>query len=299
MHVGPVSSHCFADTSPDSVMPLSARIAAGIAAMTAMALIMATTKTGASAQPRPRTMVALLAHADDEGPIAPLVARYAREGVKVYFIIASDGNQGAGSTGFIPRTDSGPRGDDLARVRAEEARCSAQVLGAEPPILLGFPDGKLGDYAADRTLLYRLTDRIAQEFARLRPDAVVTWGPDGGTGHPDHRLVSNIAAQLMRAGAPAVPERLFYMNLPAEVFRAMNPQRGEPPLLIPQSRYFTARVPFTSADLEPAKRSMLCHRSQFSPEVVDRVVPVQARAWNGSVSLIPAFPSRGATDLFE
>lgn len=27
-------------------------------------------------------------------------------------------------------------------------------------------------------------------------DAVVTWGPDGGVGHPDHRLVSDIARQL-------------------------------------------------------------------------------------------------------
>jgi LmbE family N-acetylglucosaminyl deacetylase len=288
-------------TSPDVTMPLSARSAAGFAAIAAIAAITATTtaETGASTQPSPRTLVALLAHADDEGPIAPLVARYAREGVKVYFIIASDGNQGAGSTGFIPRADSGPRGDELVRARAAEARCSAEALGAQPPILLGFPDGKLGDYAADRTLLYRLTDRIAQEFARLRPDAIITWGPDGGTGHPDHRLVSNIATQLMRAGAPGVPERLFYMNLPAEAFRAMNPQRGEPPLLIPQSKYFTVRVPFTPADLGPGKRSMLCHRSQFTPEIVDRVVPLQARAWNGSVSLIPAVSSQGATDLFK
>jgi hypothetical protein len=44
---------------------------------------------------------------------------------------------------------------------------------------------------------------------------------------------------------------------------------------------------------------MLCHRSQFTPEIVDRVVPLQARAWNGSVSLIPAVSSQGATDLFK
>lgn len=248
--------------------------------------------------PHPRTLVALLAHADDEGPVAPLLARYAREGVKVYFIIASDGGQGAGTGGFLSRSDAGPRGDELARVRDEEARCSAQALGAQPPILLGFPDGKLGDYIGDRTLLYRLTDRIAQELARLRPDAIVTWGPDGGTGHPDHRIVSNIATQLVRAGAPGVPERLFYMNIPAEGFRAMNPQRGEPPLLTPQSKYATVRVSFTPADLEAGKRSMLCHRSQFAPELVDRVTSAHASAWNGSIPLIPAFPTTGMTDIF-
>jgi hypothetical protein len=41
------------------------------------------------------------------------------------------------------------------------------------------------------------------------------------------------------------------------------------------------------------------HRSQFTPEIVDRVVPLQDRVWNGSVSLIPGFPSHGATDLFK
>ena len=42
-------------------------------------------------------LVAGLAHADDEGPAAPIVARYAREGVQVHLLIASDGGQGTGS----------------------------------------------------------------------------------------------------------------------------------------------------------------------------------------------------------
>ena len=136
----------------------------------------------------------------------------------------------------------------------------AQALGIQPPILLGFPDGKLGDYVGDRALIYRVTQRIAEELGRLRPDAVITWGPDGGTGHPDHRIVSNIVTQLQRAGAPGVPERVFYMNLPVESMRAMNPQRGEPPLTVPQAKYFTVRVPFAPEDLRAVERAMACHR---------------------------------------
>ena len=244
---------------------------------------------GAAPSAPSKTLVAVLAHADDEGPVAPILARYAREGVQVYLIIASDGAEGAGSHGSIPRPDSTPRGEELARVRAEEARCAAQALGVKPPILLGFPDGKLGDYPTDRSLLYRVTQRIAEEHERLRPDAVITWGPDGGTGHPDHRLVSAIVTQLARAGAPGVPERLFYMNLPVESMRAMNPQRGEPPLLIPTAKYFTVRVPFAPGDLQAAEHSMACHRTQFTVEVVQRIVPAAARAWNGAIPLIPAF----------
>ena len=245
----------------------------------------------------PRTLVAVLAHADDEGPAAPMIARYARAGVQVHMLIASDGGQG---TGFAAaRGETGPRDQELVRVRTEEARCAAQALGVKPPILLGFPDGKLGDYAGDRALVYRLTQRIAEELQRLRPNVILTWGPDGGMGHPDHRMVSSIVTQLQRAGAPGVPERVFYMYLPAEAIRAMSPQRGEPPLLVPNARYATARVPFTPEDLQASARSMACHKSQFTDEVVRRVHAEAARVWNGVIPLIPAFPTPPIIDLFR
>lgn len=245
----------------------------------------------------PRTLVAVLAHADDEDPAAPMLARYAREGVQVHLLIATDGGQG---TGFAAaRGDTAPREQELVRARIEEARCAAQALGAKAPILLSFPDGKLGDYVGDRTLAYRLTQRIAEELQRLHPDVIVTWGPDGGTGHPDHRMISNIVTQLQRAGAPGVPERIFYMYLPAEAIRTMNPQRGEPPLLVPDGRFVTVHVPFRPEDLQAAARSMACHKSQFTDEVVQRVQAATARVWNGAIPLIPAFPTAPITDLFR
>src|SRR5438093_12716708 len=73
-------------------------------------------------QVTPRTLVAVWAHADDEGPAAPILARYAREGVQVYTIIATDGAQGGAHTSIA-------RGPELARVRGEEARCAADALG--------------------------------------------------------------------------------------------------------------------------------------------------------------------------
>src|SRR5512138_30442 len=205
-------------------MRVAARAIAGLLLFSAPPVAVAQAGPAAS-----KTLVALLAHPDDEAPVAPILARYAREGVRVYMIIAADGSQGAGQQGNIPRPDSGPAvGQDLARARADEARCSARALGAQPPILLGFPDGKLGDYIGDRSLIFRLTQRIAEELERLKPDAVLTWGPDGGIGAPDHRIVSDVATQLQRAGAPGVPDRLFYMYIPVEGIRAMSP-RGEPP----------------------------------------------------------------------
>ena len=269
-----------------------------VALSSIVAMVMANLTTDPSAQ-APRILVAALAHADDEGPIAPVLARYAREGAQVYMLVVSDGSVGAGQQGHIPRPDGTLPGDALAAVREEEARCAAQALGIRPPILLGFPDGKLGDYAGDRSLIYRVSGRIAEELQRLHPDVVITWGPDGGTGHPDHRIVSSIVTQLQRTGAPGVPERLFYMSLPVESMRAMNPERGAPPLVVPKAMYFTTRVSFAPEDLAAAKRSMACHQTQFTPEVVERVTSATARAWNNAVSLIPAFLTPAGTGLFE
>jgi LmbE family N-acetylglucosaminyl deacetylase len=259
------------------------------ALIAALVLVSGPTARG---QGKARTLVAVWAHADDEGPVAPILARYAREGVQVHMIIATDGAQGAANT-------SVPRGPEIAKLRVDEARCSAQALGVNSPILLGFPDGALGHYNADPALLFRVTQRVHDELQRLRPDVLITWGPDGGYGHPDHRLVSSIVTQLVRAGAPGVPQRLFYASLPAESMRAMNPARGVPPFVIPRADLFTVRVPFTDADLNAGRRSFECHKTQVSQEAIDRVVAAMREAWKGQIPLSPMVPGTPTNDLFK
>ena len=244
------------------------------------------------AQGASKTLVAVFAHGDDEGAAAPILARYAREGVQVYLVIATDGAQGGAHTSI-------PRGPELARVRSEEARCATDALGIHPPILLGFPDAQLGNYMEDRTRLIQLTARVQGELQRLRPDAVITWGPDGATGHPDHRIVSSVVTQLVRAGAPGAPERLFYASLPAEGFRVMNPARGEPLFLIPLAKYFSARVSFSTADFEASRRSMACHKTQYSDDIVQRVSEAMRGALKGELPLAPLFTTAGTTDLLR
>jgi LmbE family N-acetylglucosaminyl deacetylase len=250
------------------------------------------TATAGAEQAASRTLAVILAHPDDEGAASPVLARYAREGAKVYLVIATDGAAGGQQTSI-------PRGPELAKARAEEARCATDALGLQPPVLLGFPDGQLGNYAEEPTRLFRVTQRIYEELQKIRPDALVTWGPDGGTGHPDHRLVSALVTQLARTAAPGIPERLFYMSLSAEVMRAVNPTRGEPPLLIPHPRHMTARISFTAADLDAARRSLSCHKTQFPPEVMTRLTDAAKQAWNGVITLVPAFGGGAATDLFH
>jgi hypothetical protein len=79
----------------------------------------------------------------------------------------------------------------------------------------------------------------------------------------------------------------------------MNPQRGAPPLVVPDPRYATVRVPFSPEDLQASARAMACHKSQFTAETVERIYAAAPRVWNGAIPLIPAFPTGPLTDLFR
>ena len=52
-------------------------------------------------QTRPRTLVAVFAHPDDEVPVGPVLARYTREGAQVYLVVATDGAQAARILRFL------------------------------------------------------------------------------------------------------------------------------------------------------------------------------------------------------
>ena len=244
-----------------------------------------------SAQPAVKTLVAVWAHPDDEAAAGPLLARYARDGVQVYMIIVTDGAQGGAHTAI-------PRGPELARVRADEARCASDALGIHPPILLGFPDAQLGSYMEAPSRLLQVTSRIQDELQRRRPDVVITWGPEGGSGHPDHRLVSSIVTQLVRAGAPGAPERLFYGSLPPEGIRIVNPGREVPSFVIPQSKYFTTVVPYTPADLDAFRRSMACHKTQYGDDVLQKIFEVMKRTETLEWPLSSWVPLAATRDLF-
>jgi LmbE family N-acetylglucosaminyl deacetylase len=139
---------------------------------------------------------------------------------------------------------------------------------------------------------YRIIEKIP-EIGSSR------FGPDGATGHPDHRLVGGLVTQLARAGAPGVPERVFYGFIPEEGFLSMNPERGVPPFLVPQPKHLSAQIAFTDHDLRAANEAMAHHRTQFDEQVLRRVLPAMAEGWRGRISLAPAFPTQGpTTDLF-
>jgi LmbE family N-acetylglucosaminyl deacetylase len=244
----------------------------------------------ASPADAPRTLLAVFAHPDDETLVAPLLAAYARRGVRVQLAIVTDGEKGTQAHAAIPA------GPELAKVRAEEARCSCRALGIEPPILLGFKDGELGKQSRPPWApLAEVQAELAKLLERVRPDAVITFGPEGAYGHPDHRLVGAVVTQLVQAGADGAPARLFYPGLPKDRL----PQReGGIPWSPTEPRFLTVRVPFEAADLAASRAALACHKSQFRAEELEPLTQFMAQVLGGRVYLRPWFGAAQADDVF-
>jgi len=249
----------------------------------------------AAEAPRPRTLLAVFAHPDDEGIVGPLLARYAREGVRVHLAIATDGRYGVREFAGIAA------GEALVKARAEEARCAAEALGIEPPVLLGFPDGLArseGSPAGAMGTMAALVQEVRSLFTRLRPDVVLTWGPDGMTGHPDHRLVSSIVTQVFQEDQPGWPRNLYYPGFPRDRAATAPSIPGLPPPPLTAERYLTVRVPYEERDAQKARASFACHRSQFTAQEQDALFALMRHFHPGAVALRPWHAAGPARDLF-
>lgn len=78
---------------------------------------------------------------------------------------------------------------EIGRVREAELRAAAAVLGVREVSILGFPDG-----AVDQVPPAIAIPAIVSHIRRIQPDVIVTFGPDGAYGHPDHIAISQFAA---------------------------------------------------------------------------------------------------------
>jgi LmbE family N-acetylglucosaminyl deacetylase len=155
-------------------------------------------------------LLAMFAHPDDEsyGPAGTIREAAALPGGKVRIVTATRGE--AGSLG-ISRS-YGP--DGLARVRQGELFAAARLLEAEV-VLLGWPDKGIGALAAESAVA-----QLVREIRLFRPDSVLTFHPNGLSGHPDHIAMTALVGEAIRRspeasyrpdlGAAWRPARLLY-----------------------------------------------------------------------------------------
>lgn len=140
-------------------------------------------------------LLAVLAHPDDESlGFGGTLAKLAAEEVETYLLTATRGERGR----FGPRGEPGDPAE-VGRAREAELRAAAAVLGIRGVTVLGYPDG-----GVDRVPAGAAVRVIASHIRRIRPQVIVSFGPDGAYGHPDHIAISQFtAAAAICAADPA------------------------------------------------------------------------------------------------
>jgi LmbE family N-acetylglucosaminyl deacetylase len=140
----------------------------------------------------PLKLMGVLAHPNDESlGIGGTLAKYAGEGVETYLVTATRGERGRfGQSGEKPPPDV------VGRVREAELREAARVLGVCEVNFLDYYDGDL-----DQVNVTESVARIAEHLRRVKPHVVITFGPEGAYGHPDHIAISQLATAAVVAAA--------------------------------------------------------------------------------------------------
>ena len=163
---------------------------------------------------RDPVLLAVLAHPDDEAfRCGGTLALLARGGVKVHLLTATRGE--AGSCGEPPLCSP----EELPALREQELRCACAALDVAPPRLLDYRDGALARVDEEEAV-----GQVLAMIQDLRPQVLLTWPPDGLSGHPDHVAVSRwtaLAFQRAAGPGPDAPAALYHLAVPRSVARAL------------------------------------------------------------------------------
>ncbi len=157
--------------------------------------------------------MAIVAHPDDiEFSCAGTLARWARHGCRVAYVLCTSGDVGIAKDGMTRA--------QAAEIREAEQREAARLAGAAEVVFLREPDGML-----QATL--ELRRKLVREIRRFRPEVVicgdptVVWAGDDYINHPDHRAAATAAVDAIfpAAGQPNLFEELAGEGLTAHKVR--------------------------------------------------------------------------------
>jgi LmbE family N-acetylglucosaminyl deacetylase len=140
----------------------------------------------------PESAMVIVAHPDDaEFTVGGTVAKWAKAGCHVTYVVCTDGNAGS--------LDPDMTREELAKIRRAEQRAACAILGVSEVVFLGHDDGQL-----EPTL--DLRRELVRAIRQYKPEVIITWDPtrlfaDGDyINHPDHRAAAQAA---LDAAAPA------------------------------------------------------------------------------------------------
>lgn len=148
-----------------------------------------------------RVMV-IMAHPDDpEFTVGGTVARWAREGKSIIYVICTDGSRGSNDPAMTPQ--------QLITIRKAEQEAAARILGVEEVVWLGYEDGTLQHTLALRRDLTRVI-RLYRPDVLICQDPTVRYHGDSYLNHPDHRAAGDAA---LDAVFPSARTRYIFPQL--------------------------------------------------------------------------------------
>ncbi len=236
-----------------------------------------------------RTLIFIGAHPDDESfGMGATLAKYAREGIKVYYVCATRGEAGTVDPEYLKGYTS------IAELRSAEMKKAALVLGLTDVIYLGYRDSGMPgteDNKKPNTLMMapveQVVERLVKVLREIRPDVVITHDPSGGYQHPDHIAVHNAAVkafsasgdpkQYPAAGATFQPAKLYFGVHSHRMMKFMiklmplfgqNPHKFGRNKDIDMTKVFGTVYPIhafvrlSKKDMETRREAAACHASQ-------------------------------------
>ena len=156
-----------------------------------------------------KSLLAIFAHPDDETfGCGGLLALFSRAGGVTAAISATRGEKGKSHL-ETPMTP-----EELAQLRAEELKNAAKILGVSRVETFAYPDGGLDEQSEDEVVEKLLT--VIKEFSSY---AILTFGPDGGSGHRDHIAIHKFTCRafLEAQKFDSSPKELYFRVIPEAV----------------------------------------------------------------------------------
>ena len=226
-------------------------------------------------------LLAVFAHPDDETfRSGGMLALLARRGVRVQVLTATRG--GAGSCGEPSLCTP----DELPAVREHELRCACAALGIEPPILLDYQDGHLAE-ADPETIVAE----ILAVAADVCPQVMLTFGPAGLSGHPDHIAIGKFAAEAYHRSNNV--SAVYTLAVPQSLADAL----GMAQLHALPDEAITLAIE-VSETWEAKMKAIHCHATQLSASPITRAPLESQRLFLGSEHFVRA-AERDRQDFFS
>lgn len=173
------------------------------------------------------TILCLGAHPDDETFMAGgLLAAAAQNGQQVICVTATKGEKGIQDEKRWPH-------ERLGEIRQTELQRALDLLGVQNHYWLPYTDG-----ACEKVDSNEAASLLRPIFEKHQPDTVLTFGPDGLTGHPDHAAMPGWATEALQTmdQQPAIYHAVVPQDLYEEYLHDMDKQLNiffnieEPPL---------------------------------------------------------------------